>query len=350
MEPPKVNIESNMRREPPPHYERRLAGQQLLVANADHAMPVTSGIMRAAEVSVPLEMSEAAAEGLMPMYEWHHAASEAFRGGLAGLFTGILQVLAFMWLRAIMNHQYYHGGTLTSTARQLWAEGGIRRFYRGVGWALLCAPATRFGDTFAMTGVSALLGRVPVSSPGSVGYSAGSHTLAMTALAATLASFWRLLITPLDAFKTATQVQGEEARHILMARVERAGITQLWSGAVGNFCSHYFGCYPWWATMNTLEVLWNDPGGGIGWVLRTAVIGSVATAVSDVFSNTPRVLKTIRQSHPDPHVGYFAAAAGVMKVEGISGLLYRGLAARILANVLQGMFFAIVWASMQKVA
>ena len=40
----------------------------------------------------------------------------------------------------------------------LHAQGGVPRFYQGVGWALLNTPLARFGDTAANTGVLALLG------------------------------------------------------------------------------------------------------------------------------------------------------------------------------------------------
>ncbi len=46
-----------------------------------------------------------------------------------------------------VNHQYRNGGTFTSTAKLLYKEGGVPRFYRGVSFALLNAPISRFGDT-----------------------------------------------------------------------------------------------------------------------------------------------------------------------------------------------------------
>ena len=48
-----------------------------------------------------------------------------------------------MWLRTVMNYQYAHGGSATEALRHLWAEGGVRRLYRGLGPALLQAPLSR---------------------------------------------------------------------------------------------------------------------------------------------------------------------------------------------------------------
>ena len=89
------------------------------------------------------------------------AVGRAARGGAAGLLAGALQVLAFMWLRTAMNVQYARGGDLRTALRALWREGvagqhgmhaaiaGVARLYRGIGWAIVQAPLSRFGDTAA---------------------------------------------------------------------------------------------------------------------------------------------------------------------------------------------------------
>ena len=41
-----------------------------------------------------------------------------------------------MWLRTTMNYQYRYGTKLGETFSKLYNEGGIRRFYRGIGPAL----------------------------------------------------------------------------------------------------------------------------------------------------------------------------------------------------------------------
>merc|ERR1719373_174061 len=48
-----------------------------------------------------------------------------------------------------MEYQYRHGGRLPDVTRQLWTEGGVKRFYRGLAPALVLAPVCRFGDTTA---------------------------------------------------------------------------------------------------------------------------------------------------------------------------------------------------------
>ena len=58
-----------------------------------------------------------------------------------------------MWLRTTMNYQYANGGSLGNAISTLYKEGGVGRFYRGVGFAIIQNPLSRFGDTAANTGI-----------------------------------------------------------------------------------------------------------------------------------------------------------------------------------------------------
>jgi hypothetical protein len=64
------------------------------------------------------------------------ALKSALGGGAAGAMAMVLQVVTLMWIRTAMNYQYRYGGTFTGTLKKLWHEGGIRRFYAGLGPAL----------------------------------------------------------------------------------------------------------------------------------------------------------------------------------------------------------------------
>lgn len=101
------------------------------------------------------------------------------------------------------------------------------------------------------------------------------------------------------------------------------------------------------------------------WLLRLAFIGFVASVISDSVSNSLRVIKTYRQVN-DTKVSYgktspvfhlscsmpyhftepiFTGEAVrlVVRDDGVSGLLGRGLTTRILSNGLQGLLFSILW-------
>merc|ERR1711966_345992 len=110
-----------------------------------------------------------------------------------------------MWLRTTMNFQYKNGGTTSNTIKYLYNDGGIKRFYRGLPYALTLGPLSRFGDTAANIGVMNYLNEnktLPIS--------------VKTGIASTLSCFWRIAIIPLDAFKSAKQVYGENGVKIIL--------------------------------------------------------------------------------------------------------------------------------------
>lgn len=66
------------------------------------------------------------------------------REGLSGAFAGAVQVLLLMWLRTTMSHQHKYGHSLQHTMTDLYRHGGIRRFYKGVEFAIIQAPLSKF--------------------------------------------------------------------------------------------------------------------------------------------------------------------------------------------------------------
>ena len=154
---------------------------------------------------------------------------------IAGAAAAVVQVCSLMWLRTSMNYQYRYGkfvnpigcgfhcknnncccsywyslftlnlhpgGTLSSSLKELYSEGGIPRLYQGLPFALVQGPLTRFGDTAANVGVLALLETIPetASLPLPLKTAAGSVT----------AGLWRIFLMPIDSSKTAMQVEGAE--------------------------------------------------------------------------------------------------------------------------------------------
>lgn len=56
-----------------------------------------------------------------------------------------------------MNYQYRHGTGLRAATKTLYREGRIRRYYQGMGAALIQGPVARFGDTAANAGILAFM-------------------------------------------------------------------------------------------------------------------------------------------------------------------------------------------------
>ena len=174
------------------------------------------------------------------------AGSRALGGGRSGAAAGVLQVLSLMWLRTTMNYQYRYGGSTTDVLKKLYGEGGIGRFYRGIGFALLQQPLSRFGDTAANAGMGVLLDSFEVTS--------NLPVFVKTVSASAAAALWRIGLMPVDSFKTTLQVDGKDGVQTLLQKMERRGIGVLFDGSAATLGSTFVGHYPWFATFNTLQV------------------------------------------------------------------------------------------------
>lgn len=86
------------------------------------------------------------------------AGKRALNGGLSGAVAGVVQVVALMWLRTITNYEYRYGTSFRQALQTLLKEGGVRRLYKGLAFALIQAPAARFASVAANDGVKSLLG------------------------------------------------------------------------------------------------------------------------------------------------------------------------------------------------
>merc|ERR1719221_902910 len=262
------------------------------------------------------------------------AANRALGGGTAGAVAMVMQVGSLMWMRTIMNYQYRYGTSTTVAAKTLYAEGGVLRFYRGIGPALIQGPLSRFGDTAANVGMLALLD----ANDSTASLPIGVKTLAASASAAG----FRIVLTPVDTVKTIMQVEGKEGMSKLMAKAKAGGPTVFYHGSVGAAVATFAGHYPWWATYNTLDAhlpVYNDT---LMKLARNAGLGFTSSVVSDCVSNSLRVLKTYRQTS-EVNISYMQAAKNVIEQDGYAGLFGRGLKTRILTNGAQATMFSVLW-------
>ncbi|CAD7695982.1 unnamed protein product [Ostreobium quekettii] len=263
-----------------------------------------------------------------------NAGKKALGGGVPGMVAMFIQVGSLMWLRTTVNYQYRNGTSTTEALRTLYKEGGIRRFYRGVGPALIQGPLSRFGDTAANTGVLALMDS-----------SASTRDLpvwAKTGAASVTAGLWRIFLMPVDACKTMLQVEGAKGLKVLGSKVTKGGPTVLYHGALAASAATMVGHYPWFATYNYLNYYIPQYDELHKRLLRSAFIGFCASFVSDSCSNSIRVIKTSRQTATEP-MTYPQVVRGILAKEGIYGLMFRGLKTKILTNGLQGILFSVLW-------
>lgn len=239
-----------------------------------------------------------------------------------------------MWMRTTMNYQYRYGTTTSVAMRTLYADGGIRRFYAGVGPALFQGPLSRFGDTAANEGMNVIMNTLPQTKD--------LPSLAKTVAASTAAASWRIVLMPIDACKTMMQVEGKGALSKLGNKVKVGGPRVLWHGSLGACGATFAGHYPWYGTYNLLREKIPVPEGKWAKLGRRAGIGFCSSVVSDCVSNSIRVTKTTKQTFTRP-ISYPDAVREVIKKDGLFGLFGRGLKTRILANGLQGTLFTVLW-------
>jgi hypothetical protein len=236
-----------------------------------------------------------------------------------------------------VNYQYRNGTNFPTAIRTLYADGGIPRFYRGVLPALLQGPLSRFGDTAANTGVLTALNAMESTKHLPVGVK--------TVAASTAAALFRIVIMPIDTVKTTMQVTGQFSA--VVNKVKTTGPLALYNGSLAAASATFVGHYPWFFTYNYLSEKIPKQDTQLAELGRRALLGFSASAVSDTCSNSIRVVKVYKQSHPE-QLTYMQVVSRVLAESGIRGLMFRGLETKIFANGLQGILFSILWKTFEE--
>lgn len=264
-------------------------------------------------------------------------AVRALGGGVAGAGAMVLQVFSLMWLRTTMNYQYRHGLPMVKTIQLLYADGGILRFYRGIGPALLQAPLARFTDTAANAGVLATFEGTQAK---------GWPIWVKTIFASSSAALVRIGLVPLDTLKTVMQVEGKEGFMLLARKYRSGGASTLFHGAAATSAATFVSHYPWFCVFNTLDQALPYYSDRKMRVVRNAGIGLCASIVSDTVANSFRVVKTCRQTRAT--LSYRGIVQDVIASDGYLGLFSRGLKTRIITNGCSGMVFATMYKLLEE--
>jgi|MDSY01.1.fsa_nt_gb hypothetical protein len=261
------------------------------------------------------------------------AGKRALGGGLPGFLAMLVQVAALMWMRTLVNYQYSKGGSFAEAFAALYAEGGLGRFYNGFSFAIVVGPLGRFGDTAANEGILAVMADLFPAVPVAVA----------TMLASAGAAAWRVATQPIQNMKTLMQVEGADKAFGVMASkmADMGAASALWDGAAGTMGATWMGHYPWFATNNFLRTAWPESpdAGKAAKLLRNALIGFCSSMVSDCVANPLRAITTKKQTMANA-TGYLAVTQLIIAekgggVEGVLGLMGRGLATKIISNGIQ---------------
>lgn len=143
-----------------------------------------------------------------------------------------------MWIRTIINYQCRYGTSFLEAFATLKRDGGIKRFYRGLWFALLQAPLTRFVSTASNDGVETFMSHFTLTKDWGPGRT--------TIIASLVVGFWRMTLMPIDTAKTVLQVDSIEGFRSLVRRVKAGKIGVLYQGAFAMAISAILGHYPWY--------------------------------------------------------------------------------------------------------
>uniref|UniRef100_A0A7S3NH49 Mitochondrial carrier protein n=1 Tax=Aureoumbra lagunensis TaxID=44058 RepID=A0A7S3NH49_9STRA len=252
--------------------------------------------------------------------------------GLAGASAMMIQVSLFIPVDTLLAVQYRYGESATVAWRRLIAQG-YGRFYCGIFPALIQGPAARFGDTASNATVLNALDSARITRE--------APTVIKTTIASGFAAAWRVFIIPVDVSKTLWQIYGPLGPKKIFEQYLKFGVGGFYFGSLTAFSAAFLGHLPWYCTFNSLDQSLPT----FSPIIRNACLGFTASFVSDSCTNCFRVLKAIRQAEG---LSYTDAIASVVKQQGVFGLLTRGLKTRIIANGIQGIFFTVLWRSIES--
>ena len=142
------------------------------------------------------------------------------------------------------------------------------------------------------------------------------------------------------------QVTGKFSNVVTKVKVE--GIPALYHGSLASASATFVGHYPWFFTYNFLSEKIPKQEDQLKELGRRAILGFCSSAVSDTCSNSIRVIKVYKQSSSEK-LSYPQVVRNVISESGVSGLMFRGLETKIMANGLQGILFSVMWKHFEEV-
>lgn len=168
---------------------------------------------------------------------------------------------------------------------------------------------------------------------------------------------------PVDTSKTAMQVEGKDGLKNLWNDVAtNKSPGPLYRGALASAAATAVGHFPWFLTYNFLNEKLPEISSSEDLLLslaRAAFLGLSASCVSDICSNSLRVVKTTKQTAKlgvqedseaeSKELSYPEIVSLIIEQDGIQGLLGRGLQTRLLTNAIQGSVFSVLWKYFQTV-
>lgn len=260
--------------------------------------------------------------------ELSHSTNNAIKTGVS---SGFLQVSSLMWLRTANNYQYRYGTNLSDTFSILYKNGGFLRFYRGYFPAVYVASVCKFAELNAYYFTK--------------DYSQHEKLLTI----ASISSFAKLSVIPIDTLDMFLQVEGKKGFNILYDKIKNNGYRVLYYGSTPWIISNFLGTYGWYYVHNYLDKKYKNKfnDNKLQFNLKNGLIGLSSSITSDIITNPLRILKINKQSNSN-NIGYLDTIKEIKNKKGYSEFFLRGLKTRILIHGVQNIFFVIVWKNLEQ--
>ena len=247
-----------------------------------------------------------------------------------GITSGFIQVSSLLWLRTVNNYQYRYGSPLIDTFKILYKNGGVLRFYRGYIPSIFVASSCKFGELNAYYYSKEI----------------NLNSIDRLLLISSVSSIVKLSIVPVDTLDVFLQVEGKQGVNILYNKIQKHGIKVLYYGVNPWIINNFIGTFSWFGVHNYLDNKYIN-NETLNFNIKNGLIGLSASVTSDILTNPLRILKVNKQSHSD-NVSYLSSVKNIIKNDGISEFLFRGLKTRLLIHGIQNIFFTIIWKNIEK--
>lgn len=253
---------------------------------------------------------------------------------IIGMVTGGVNVGSLMWLRTVSNYQYRNATTMTDTIKILYNEGGIRRFYRGIGPALTMTCMCRISDLTTYY----YLDQCDITRPERCAYfgiSAGAT---------------RAILSPIETYGLFMQTQGLNGRRLLLDKINKSGYRVLYQGVLPIMTISFSGSFTWYMTFDSLNkyIKQHEWSNGIRKDLTNGIVGMISSMAFYISTNPLRSIKVYRQAAPT-NMSYYESIPMMIREKGIVNAMFRGLKPILLQRSLQSGLYVIIWKRLEGV-
>ena len=254
---------------------------------------------------------------------------DILKSSVAGSSAGIIQLSSLFWLKTIIKHQYRYGTNPITSAKLLYQDKDILRFYRGFSPNLLKTCFGKFGDAAFYT----------YFHQSEFDHLSNSQRSSYISFASSVLKF---KLMPLDTYTNMCQVRGEEGILVMRKKIAENGLGVLYNGSTAYFLSNFIGNTSWFFTMDYLNKIYYQPYQKKTDTKKNIIIGFASSAVSDLITNPIRILKTYKQSNKED-ISYLQSLKEIYKSKGLVNFYFRGLPSKLLLNGLNSALFLVLW-------